>query len=209
MLGRLFELRDEVITFLAQQKQNELSAEFKKPWNQVILAYLSDFFDTLNNLNLRLQGADSNIVTHRDAIKIKVVSVSEEVCFEDVFEGPLLKNLIIDHLKNLKEEFSRYFPNLSEELYKLSTDPFNMDIQLLPEELQEEGIEIKNDSAARYDFDKMDKPSFWLNTQTNLENPEDEEPNEVDNDEVAADLEETDRVEQVERAETMKRKKIR
>ncbi|XP_074026224.1 protein FAM200B-like [Leptinotarsa decemlineata] len=92
----------------------------------------------------------------------KVVSVSEEVCFEDVFEGQLLKNLIIDHLKNLKEEFSRYFPNLSEELYKLSTDPFNMDIQLLPEELQEEGIEIKNDSAARYDFDKMDKPSFWL-----------------------------------------------
>ncbi|XP_046681619.1 protein FAM200A-like [Homalodisca vitripennis] len=92
----------------------------------------------------------------------KVVSVSEEVCFEDVFEGPLLKNLIIDHLKNLKEEFSRYFPNLSEELYKLSTDPFNMDIQLLPEELQEEGIEIKNDSVARYDFDKMDKPSFWL-----------------------------------------------
>ncbi|XP_046671048.1 protein FAM200B-like [Homalodisca vitripennis] len=184
LLGRLFELRDEVITFLAQQKQNELSAEFKKPWNQVILAYLSDFFDTLNNLNLRLQGADSKIVTHRDAIKMyveklqlwirkvsmnpsnyssfsKVVSVSEEVCFEDVFEGPLLKNLIIDHLKNLKDEFSRYFPNLSEELYKLSTDPFNMDIQLLPEELQEEGIEIKNDSAARYDFDKMDKPSFW------------------------------------------------
>ncbi|XP_046665663.1 SCAN domain-containing protein 3-like [Homalodisca vitripennis] len=72
MLGRLFELRDEVITFLAQQKQNELSAEFKKPWNQVILAYLSDFFDTLNNLNLRLQGADSNIVTHRDAIKMYV-----------------------------------------------------------------------------------------------------------------------------------------
>lgn len=185
MLGRLFELRDEVITFLALQKQNELSAEFKKPSNQVILAYLSDFFDTLNNLNLKLQGADSNIVTHRDAIKMyveklqlwirkvsmnpsnyssfsKVVSVSEEACFEDVFEGPLLKNLIIDHLKNLKEEFSRYFPNLSEEFYKLSTDPFNMDIQLLPEELKEEGIEIKNDSAARYDFEKMDKPSFWL-----------------------------------------------
>ena len=37
MLGRLFELRDEVITFLAQQKQNELSAELKKPSNQVIL----------------------------------------------------------------------------------------------------------------------------------------------------------------------------
>lgn len=151
----------------------------------MILAYLSDLFDTLNNPNLRLQGADSNIVTHRDAIKMyveklqlcirkvsmnpsnysslsKVVSVSEEACFEDVFEGPLLKNLIINHLKNLKEEFSKYFPNFSEEIYKLSTDPFNMDIQLLPEELQEEGIEIKNDSAARYDFEKMDKPLFWL-----------------------------------------------
>ncbi|XP_057654750.1 protein FAM200C-like [Diorhabda carinulata] len=185
MLGRLFELRDGVVTFLALHKQNELSAEFKKPSNQVILAYLSDFFDTLNNLNFRLQGADSNIVTHRVAIKMyveklhlwirkvsmnpsiyssfsKVVSVSEEACFEDVFEGPLLKNLIIDHLKNLKEKFSRYFPNLSEEFYKLSTDPFNMDIQLLPEELREKGVEIKNDSAARYDFEKMDKLPFWL-----------------------------------------------
>ncbi|XP_046663015.1 uncharacterized protein LOC124355905 [Homalodisca vitripennis] len=96
-------------------------------------------------------------------VSAKVVSASEEVCFEDVFEGPLLKNLIIDHLKNLKEEFSRYFPNLSEELYKLSTDPFNMDIQLLPEELQEEGIEIKMTLQQDTILTKWDKPSFWLN----------------------------------------------
>ncbi|CAG4975960.1 unnamed protein product [Colias eurytheme] len=30
------------------------------------------------------------------------------------------------------------------------------------EELQEQALEIKNDSAAKYDFEKMDKPSFWV-----------------------------------------------
>lgn len=68
MLTRLFEVRNEVIQFLDIQKQTELFVEFKKPWVQVIFAYLSDIFDSLNTLNLKLQGGDSNIIYHRDAI---------------------------------------------------------------------------------------------------------------------------------------------
>lgn len=186
MLARLFELRDEVITFLEYQKQNELSVDFKKPSAQVMLAYLSDFFDSLNSLNLKLQGGDSNIVTHRDAIKMyieklqlwrrkisanpcsysnftKVVSISEETRFKEVFEGSHLISQISNHLENLTEEFRKYFPNTCDEnIYRLSTDPFNANIDSLPEALQEEGLEIKNDSSAKYDFDKMDKSSFWI-----------------------------------------------
>lgn len=55
MLTRLYELRDEVIQFLEIQKQSELFVEFKKPWVRVMFAYLSDIFDSLNTLNLKLQ----------------------------------------------------------------------------------------------------------------------------------------------------------
>lgn len=68
MLARLFELRDEVILFLEKQKQNELCTKFSKTCVEIFLAYLSDIFDSLNHLNLKLQGGDSNIILHRDAI---------------------------------------------------------------------------------------------------------------------------------------------
>ncbi|XP_046987716.1 SCAN domain-containing protein 3-like [Schistocerca americana] len=46
--------------------------------------------------------------------------------------------------------------------YRLVTDPFHIDVDVLPDRLQEEVLEIKNDSAAKYDFNKMDKPLFWV-----------------------------------------------
>lgn len=186
MLARLFELRDEVITFLEHQKQNELSVAFKKPCAQVMLAYLSDIFDSLNSLNLKLQGGDSNIVTHRDAIKKyieklqlwrrkisanpcsysnfpKVESISEETRFKDIYEGSSLKIQISNHLESLIEEFQKYFPNTCDDsIYRMSTDPFHGNIDSLPESLQEDALEIKHDSSAKYNFDIMDKPSFWL-----------------------------------------------
>lgn len=186
MLDRLFDLRDEVITFLENLKQNELSMEFKKPSTQVSLAYLSNFFDSLNSLNLKLQGGESNIVIHRDAIKMyieklqlwkrkisantcsysnfaKIMSISDEPQVKEVFEGSQMKSLMLNHLENLTEEFKKYFPDICDEgIYRLSTDPFNINIDSLPEALQEEGLEIKHDSSAKYDFDKMDKSSFWI-----------------------------------------------
>lgn len=44
----------------------------------------------------------------------------------------------------------------------LSIDPFHVDIDVLPDTLQEQALEIKNDSAAQYDFEKMDKAQFWV-----------------------------------------------
>lgn len=186
MLARLFELRYEVITFLEGQKQNELSEIFKNPTTQVMLAYLSDYFDSLNSLNLKLQGGDSNIIAHHDAIKMyiekiqlwkrkvsskpsnysnfaKVMSVTEEPQFKEIFEETNFNSQIINHLDNLTEEFHKYFPNTYDEgIYRLATDPFNVNVDSLPDALQEEGLEIKNDSSAKYDFDKMDKSSFWI-----------------------------------------------
>ncbi|XP_049958019.1 uncharacterized protein LOC126474588 [Schistocerca serialis cubense] len=118
MLDRLFELRDEVIQFLEMQGQTEMCVELRKPSVQVVLAYLSDIFDSLN---LKLQVSDSTVIYHRDAI-------------------------------------TAYTDKL--QLWK-STDPFHADIDALLETLQEQALEIENDSASKYDFEKMDKSLFW------------------------------------------------
>ena len=184
MLARLFELRNEVNQFLEFQKQIELSGEFRKLRVQVIFAYLSDIFDKLNLLNLKLQGGDSNIIYHRDTIaanieklqlwnrKIlacnyscfpKLLAITEEACFKTVFDESCIKTEISNHLQHLTDEFKRYFPNSYDDIfYRLATDPFHVEIDMLPEILQEQTLEIKNDSAAKYDFEKIDKPLFWV-----------------------------------------------
>ncbi|XP_049798398.1 protein FAM200B-like [Schistocerca nitens] len=50
-------------------KEDYLNFETKKPGVHVALAYLSDIFESLNTLNLKLQGGESNIIFHRVAIK--------------------------------------------------------------------------------------------------------------------------------------------
>ncbi|XP_046980614.1 SCAN domain-containing protein 3-like [Schistocerca americana] len=150
MLGRLFELRDEVMQFLENDKQTELYVEFRKSGVHVASAYLSDIFESLNTLNLKLQGGESNIIFHRDAIK-----------------DTDTKSKISNHLQHLTDEFERYFPNSCDDkiYYRLATDPFHVDVDVLKDRLQEEVLEIKNDSAVKDDFEKMDKPLFWPRIQ--------------------------------------------
>ncbi|CAM4564164.1 unnamed protein product [Caretta caretta] len=70
MLSRLFELKDKVEIFLKQQKKEELYCAFTDQTFQLSLAYLVDIFESLNNLNLKLQGNNTaNIIAHHDAIK--------------------------------------------------------------------------------------------------------------------------------------------
>lgn len=75
----------------------------------------------------------------------------------EIFDETNTKTEISKHLQHLTDEFKRYFPNSRDEnIYRLTMDPFHVDIDKLPELLQEQALEIKNDSAAKYDFEKMD-----------------------------------------------------
>lgn len=81
----------------------------------------------------------------------------------EVFDETNTKAEISKHLQHLSDEFKRYVPNSCDDnIYRLTTDPFHVDIDKLPEILQEQALEIKNDSAAKYDFEKMDKSLFWV-----------------------------------------------
>ncbi|KAJ8881059.1 hypothetical protein PR048_017532 [Dryococelus australis] len=50
----------------------------------------------------------------------------------------------------------------------LATDPFHVDINSLPETLQEQASKIKNNSAAKYNFEKIDKTLFWVQVLQSL-----------------------------------------
>uniref|UniRef100_A0A6P7H7I7 Protein FAM200A-like n=1 Tax=Diabrotica virgifera virgifera TaxID=50390 RepID=A0A6P7H7I7_DIAVI len=76
----------------------------------------------------------------------------------------VLKIQISNHLESIIEEFQKYFPNICDNF--MSTDPFHVNIDSLPESLQEDALQINpndflHDSSAKY-FVIMDKPSFWL-----------------------------------------------
>ncbi|XP_029657489.1 protein ZBED8-like [Octopus sinensis] len=58
MLGRLYELREEVANVLDLQQKADLHGKFQSEGFQLSLAYLVDIFEALNALNLKLQGVN-------------------------------------------------------------------------------------------------------------------------------------------------------
>lgn len=76
-----------------------------------------------------------------------------------------LSNQIVLHLDSQVVEFEHYFPDLSVDdvSCKLTRNPFIIDIDTLNESLQEEAIELKNDTKAKDEFKVMDIQEFWVN----------------------------------------------
>ncbi|XP_072401181.1 protein FAM200A-like [Diabrotica undecimpunctata] len=138
--------------------------------NIFYLAYLSDFFETLNVLNLNLQGR-KNLLNTYDAIKGFIEKISFwqrrlhsskpnfssfpklNDLFDDIQTLPLhlvsdLKDVISRHLEELKNQIQKYFPDVSTENweFKLTRDPFHIEVDILPVNLQEQAINLKCDS---------------------------------------------------------------
>lgn len=185
MIARLFNLKSEVEILLMTSKQEDLYRKFTDDKNVFYFAYLSDFFETLNVLNLKLQG-HKNILNTHDAIKgfTEKISLwqrriqSPKPNFSsfpklndllDDIETPLhlitdLKGVISGHLEKLKNQIRNYFPDVTSENweFKLTRDPFHIEVDILPDYLQEQVIDLKCDSQAKADFANMDLEEFWL-----------------------------------------------
>ena len=126
MLARVFKLKEEADTFLKIKCKMDLPSECIKPEFISHLAYLEDIFEGLNELNWKLQGRDTNILSHTDNInafisKIKLCSrksidgntcsfhrLTDVLCYEP-FPAELQRD-IIKHLDCLLKEFTKYFP---------------------------------------------------------------------------------------------------
>ena len=68
MLNRLVHLLPEVTQFLEERNKGDLKAAVSDEAFQCRLAFLADMFSHLNELNRKLQGADSDIIGHRDKV---------------------------------------------------------------------------------------------------------------------------------------------
>ncbi|XP_025424681.1 zinc finger BED domain-containing protein 5-like [Sipha flava] len=175
MFERLYKLKSEVEIMLLQLGKDNIRESFTNEKLTFYFAYLVDIFETINNLNLKLQGKNTNIITTKNSInsfleKIQLWKrrVNKETpnfsCFHRLNElisdeeeyiclvG--LKSIVIEHLDCLTDEFMRYFPNFFNESwkYKLISCPFSANVDTLPDTFQEQAIELKNDSRAKIDF---------------------------------------------------------
>ena len=67
-----------------------------------------------------------------------------------------------EHIKILEEEISRYFPNLPDAPFALARSPFTIRVEDVPENAQEEFIELITSDAAKTDFSSMSVTKFWI-----------------------------------------------
>ncbi|XP_068243831.1 protein FAM200C-like [Palaemon carinicauda] len=180
MLERLYELREEAIIFLDSQQKAALHDKFKSDSFQIILAYLVDIFESLNAVNLKLQGKNIHIISHHDTIRTFMAKLDLWKCriqqgnaasFRNLDSGlahgnldPELKILIITHLSSLKAEFTKYFPDIDDmrESWKFIRNPFQCEFANVAEEIQEEFLELKFNSTAKDEFNDFDLETFWI-----------------------------------------------
>ncbi|KAI2643056.1 Protein FAM200A [Labeo rohita] len=74
VLSRVFELRDEIRIFL-EEEGNELANKFNNNIFLMKLAYLSDMFQKLNELNLQMQGTN----THLSQLAYEITSFTRKL----------------------------------------------------------------------------------------------------------------------------------
>ncbi|CAG4980470.1 unnamed protein product [Parnassius apollo] len=180
VLARLYEVKEEVNLFLELKEKHDLLTMFKDDTFQCILAYLTDIFDTLNELNLKLQGRNGTIISNYDYIQgfiaklqlwNKKLSSENVISFSRLFE--VIKNNKLDanlkadikiHLQALEDEFRRHYRDIDSEspIWHMTRNPFVVDVLQLPEEVQKEFLEMKTDSSMKDEFHLLTLEKFWI-----------------------------------------------
>jgi hypothetical protein len=187
MFKRLYELREEVSVFLIEKGMTDLLKQFCNPKFEIRLAYLVDIFVHLNKLNLQLQGSgntklegSANIFVFEDKLRAFICKLElwvGKIETTNYLAFPTLKTFSddknysqiraeIQHLHELKKELTRYFPECNdieaEAVRKTIRNPFSVNVEELPDEIQEEVIELQNDSNCKDTFESgINLQNFW------------------------------------------------
>jgi len=124
MLGRLYELKSEVEVMLLQLGKDDIPENFTDENFTFYFTYLAHFFETINNLNLKLQGRNTNVIianvsinSFLEKIQLWKRRVNKETpdfssfrrlneLLSDEEEPAGLKDIVIKHLDSLTDEFT-------------------------------------------------------------------------------------------------------
>ena len=178
VVQRVFELKDELKLFFScsdKRLSQTYLAKMNDPKWVTYLSYLVDIFTRLNNLNKSLQGSNAVVTAAVDKLrgflmKLEMWEKKVEKGNFEMFETLAgrqdnlvvqMTSLIVDHLSSLQSEIKRYFPDVTEGNLKLIRDPFNTDVSSVNDEIQEEFIDMVNDSSAHDIYEKESLVSFW------------------------------------------------
>ncbi|XP_076803440.1 zinc finger BED domain-containing protein 5-like [Clavelina lepadiformis] len=182
VLKRVFDLRDELKTFFNQKSKPQFEALFGEKNQLHKIAYLVDIFAILNELNLSLQGPNATCLDLSEkirAFKLKLQLWQKKLDENRIYMLPNLSAFfeendieqetmnrtilsVKEHFKILEEEISRYFPNLPDTPFALARSPFTIRVEDVPENAQEEFIELITSDAAKTDFSSMSVTKFWI-----------------------------------------------
>ena len=177
MLERVLELFDEILAFLKAQENAILLQALECEFFCARLSYLSDIFSLLNKT---LQGKGTNILFQSDKIRAFVAKLklwkkraesgnfssflALNECVEEMENGlpDAIAEEIKQHLESLDEEFQHYFQDISNEnnQSRLVRNPFQINVDDVPNMWQEEFLEFQNDSAAKDAFQNMELEEF-------------------------------------------------
>ena len=170
-------MKDEIKLFLDIQERKDLVVHFEaEAWNKRV-AYLADIFDQLNKLNLRIQGRGTHVLSFQDSLraffpnwrrktKLGNIAMFEKLCGVTVESqiqlDQFLKDEITEHLQSLEKEFECYFPDRSQE-QDLVRNPFctELDVSSILDNIQDEFLDLRNDSSARDLFRVKFVTQFW------------------------------------------------
>jgi len=68
---------------------------------------------------------------------------------------------IVRHITALEDEFEQYFPEINGDELDLVRNPFRLQVEKIPNEYQDEFLELKTDSSAKDIFDEKSLTEFW------------------------------------------------
>ena len=183
VLRRFLDLNVEVKEFFKLQGKDDWVALIDDNSWLLNLSYLTDIFEKLNTLNLSLQGNECYLMDFTDMLtafqnmldlwigKIEAGRLGMFARMTNLIEvhdyqlTEELRHTIILHLKVLRDEFTRYFPDIRKSDFNLARNPFVEKVQDCVaddlDEVQEEFINLINDSNAKVLFSTLTLPQFW------------------------------------------------
>uniref|UniRef100_A0A8C3WN35 Family with sequence similarity 200 member A n=1 Tax=Catagonus wagneri TaxID=51154 RepID=A0A8C3WN35_9CETA len=192
VLGRVYELRNEIYSFLIE-KQSHLATVFEDDTWVTKLAYLSDVFGILHELNLRLQGKNNDLFQYLEHIRefqktlllwqarlnssrpsyymfpTLLQHIEENIINVDCLRE--IKSELLLHLTSLSQTLNQYFPeekfqSLKENIWM--KDPFAFQT---PESIMElnlvpeeenELLQLSSSFTLRNYYKTLSLSAFWI-----------------------------------------------
>ncbi|XP_030580905.1 zinc finger BED domain-containing protein 5-like [Archocentrus centrarchus] len=182
VLSRVFELREQIRVFFEQEHKYEVAEKFCDENFLGKLAYLSDIFGKLNELNLQLQGKDKHLPQVTDKISSftrklamwgRQLDEGNTDSFENLHEFVDTNDYdaisviphIKQHISSLIGFFKKYFPENSSQ-YDWVRDPFSAPAPTGFSSAEEEQfIDMTSDSTLRLRFTSQTLSAFWLSVE--------------------------------------------